>query len=1256
MRGIDTEMLLAKAHKSCGSTRIDGRKITRGDVNHVWETFGDFVSKMMKQGKPVLLPKFGTFTFGEKQAWMLTLAPGFLQNAGLRQRRSGKPRVPMASKVNFIALSKASKLPREVCKKVIEVMMWNLAVALSRSSNFLRLAFPGLGVFTCKNRSCDFVFGAKVALSDDSENDRDSVAASSIDFSDMDLEEVTEEEEEETGNYGLAAPVVQRLYIPESLDRLREKIKQRGGANGINSIARIMRIMDDSGDKCLSREEFTYGLRDFGISMNSAEIDELFTFFDRDRSGKISFDELLVGLRGPLSKRRLEFIKIAFNRLDHTGDGVVTIEDLEANYDGSQDPDVKAGTKTPADALRALLANFDTIEADGIVTAEEFEDYYKNVSASINSDDYFELMMRNAWHISGGKGQTANTTNRRVLVTHADGTQTVEEIKDDLFMSRSNESSMRSNLKAQGIHAQGKLGFSHGDADETEKLKKRLASVEMRKGKKKQKDLQHRGEFGDQSLPPSAEMQESGSSFPSISPLEKLGKLLREERLSVDDFLLKMGANRVVGSATIDCAAFKRGLTKFDRCITVQDADEIVRLADSDQSGTINVEELCAHLQGAGAVKRIKKLVLRRAGSNGIVSLTRILRNMDSSRDNALDRRELQQGFATLNLQLTSRDVEDVFAYFDRDRSGKISVGEFLIGVRGELNGLRKSFVLEAFKRMDRSGDGVITIEDLAASYDVSQHPDFKSGKKTKAFCLREFLDVFDSQHNKDGIVTEEEFLDYFKGISASIDRDDEFELMMRNAWHISGGKGRCANTSNRRVLVTDAQGQQKVREVENDLFVGKDAIRKRLGVSKGAKVDYHFMSHSTEKPRSNREAPKHAWGGKQGGSEDVHDDPFALWGGDKSIPGSAPEPAQKTKKKKAKISPSHRRKREEPVALQRLRDRVAQRGGTNGIHTLGRVLKIMDDSGDKSLDREELRLGLQDYGVECSVTELNDLFEFLDVDKSGKISFDEFLIGLRGPIPERRLKFIRIAFDLLDRTGDGHVSVEDLEMVYDPSFHPEVRNGKMTKVEALKEFLKQFDTIDHDGIVTEEEFEEYYKNVSASIDSDDYFELMMRNAWHISGGSGQIENTTNRRVLVTQADGRQSVEEIKDDLWMSKDDQNEMKRRLREQGIDAKGKLGMHYAPEKASEVSRGRHIKAAMKSNLSLAWDTEEPSAAQKLNEKRLRERKIRTGAAARVQAIARARKARKDTEIARRQAKMRAHGSENRVVPTHRTPWIK
>ena len=86
------------------------------------------------------------------------------------------------------------------------------------------------------------------------------------------------------------------------------------------------------------------------------------------------------------------------------------------------------------------------------------------------------------------------------------------------------------------------------------------------------------------------------------------------------------------------------------------------------------------------------------------------------------------------------------------------------------------------------------------------------------------------------------------------------------------------------------------------------------------------------------------------------------------------------------------------------------------------------------------------------------------------------------------------------------------------------------------------------DGKVTQQEFENYYTNIGASIDNDDYFELMIRNAWHISGGTGWAANSANRRVLVTAADGSQSVQEIQNDLGLKSDDKAGMIARLRVQ------------------------------------------------------------------------------------------------------------
>lgn len=47
-------------------------------------------------------------------------------------------------------------------------------------------------------------------------------------------------------------------------------------------------------------------------------------------------------------------------------------------------------------------------KADGMVTMDEFIEYYTNISANIDNDAYFDLMMTNAWNIDG-KNNSENT-------------------------------------------------------------------------------------------------------------------------------------------------------------------------------------------------------------------------------------------------------------------------------------------------------------------------------------------------------------------------------------------------------------------------------------------------------------------------------------------------------------------------------------------------------------------------------------------------------------------------------------------------------------------------------------------------------------------------------------------------------------------------------------------------------------------------------------------------------------------------------
>jgi len=210
--------------------------------------------------------------------------------------------------------------------------------------------------------------------------------------------------------------------------------------------------MDTDGNRQLSLAELTEGLKTYSVFLSSEEARAVMRAFDRDHSGTVDITEFLRGIRGPMNARRCDIALQAYARLDKDHNGRVTFDDLKLIYSKNIDkhPEVQAGIKTAAKVIMEFTSDWDK-NGDGEITKAEFLDYYTDLSVNIDDDDYFELMVRNAWHISGGSGWSANTTCRRVLVTHTNGRQTVEEIKDDLGIGPNDLEAMKRNLRAQGI-------------------------------------------------------------------------------------------------------------------------------------------------------------------------------------------------------------------------------------------------------------------------------------------------------------------------------------------------------------------------------------------------------------------------------------------------------------------------------------------------------------------------------------------------------------------------------------------------------------------------------------------------------------------------------------------------------------------------------------------------------------------------------------------------------------------------------------
>ncbi len=179
---------------------------------------------------------------------------------------------------------------------------------------------------------------------------------------------------------------------------MKEVMRSRG-AREFRGIARRFRIFAD-GDGYIDRAEFADGLLEMGIDLKNEQIDALLGFFDKNGDGKISLDEFLVGIRGQLNAKRQAVVDKAFLAFDKTCDGVVDAEDLKDHFNVEKHPKFQSGEMTRDEIFMEFLSNFNDKNGDGKIQRQEFNDYYAAVSADIDHDDYFVLMVLQAWGLA----------------------------------------------------------------------------------------------------------------------------------------------------------------------------------------------------------------------------------------------------------------------------------------------------------------------------------------------------------------------------------------------------------------------------------------------------------------------------------------------------------------------------------------------------------------------------------------------------------------------------------------------------------------------------------------------------------------------------------------------------------------------------------------------------------------------------------------------------------------------------------------
>ena len=420
---------------------------------------------------------------------------------------------------------------------------------------------------------------------------------------------------------------------------------------------------------------------------------------------------------------------------------------------------------------------------------------------------------------------------------------------------------------------------------------------------------------------------------------------------------------------------------------------------------------------------------------------------MDDNNSNSIDFLEFKKTMRDYKLGFSDAEIGQLFNAFDISNDGVIYYDEFLRIIRGKLNDNRKQWVHRAFKILDVDGCGEITVRDIEKKYNAKMHPDVKSGKRTEEEVLTEFLETFETHHNiliggkPDGKVTMEEFEEYYANVSASIDTDEYFELMMKNAWKLDEA-AKVYNKGWRR------DEEAKAPKATPPAGLGRSPYKR--GQGNASSIDNPLMLQSQISPYK-RSPVKNS-------NALEHFRKVLSTRGARGIIGLA---------RQFKIVDNNDDK---TICLQEFVQIVKDFKIPINEREIRSIFEIFDRDGSGVIDYDEFIRGVKGKMNPSRQKWVDAAFNKLDRDGSGVIDIND----LKGVYCAKNHPDVRSG----KRTEDQVLGefLETFEM------HKNLRGGK------------------NDQVVTKEEFTEYYNNVSSSIDDDRYFETLMVNAWKLKG------------------------------------------------------------------------------------------------------------------------------------------------------------
>ena len=518
--------------------------------------------------------------------------------------------------------------------------------------------------------------------------------------------------------------------------------------------------------------------------------------------------------------------------------------------------------------------------------------------------------------------------------------------------------------------------------------------------------------------------------------------------------------------------------------------------------------------------KNLVNILRSKINTNNGITYYSFAHHLKSNEDKSTKTTSLETLISTLELlqiNINTDDVINFFACLDYEQTGKVLTEEILRIILGEISENRKIAIITKFSEMDKDKTGYLPIKFLKNVFNAKFHPDCFLKQKPENEVFDEFMFTFEVFCFLKNISPEKnisyiDFVEYYTPISSSIQDDNYFNDILLGSWNIDEEKHNKKITNE--INMNNPKANQLNNEIRNNNIINQNNQNNNIQIEQRN----NFQISQNQNPNAN-----------QIFKNSYYTPPFSP---DKKLGKIRYNPitnefttSPKYQQRNINLNPNidtinnnafyniknnnnvNIINTQELPSIKKLRNLLANRG-MKSIFIIQRMLYIYDKNQSGEIPFEKLCDIFEIYNISIAREEIFEFFEFLDKEHKGLIKYNDLIMILINNVNENRIILIQNLFDKL-RKGKEYILLNDIKKYFNPDKYPDVLEQKKTSDEIAFDFIDSLEIFKEyninlknesiiNGIMTYNDFENYFKEISLSINDDKIFDYIINFCWEV--------------------------------------------------------------------------------------------------------------------------------------------------------------